>query len=292
VILDFADGSPKTTRSVDHWRIARDLLEMVMPDIEKYMRDPGWIPRSNPAGDEHVRAWYKATTALLLMKNINYPRHFDIGLALFPDDSDVLFHAASLHDRQATPQVQAVAQAASLPPGIKNDVRSSGDERRRAETLFRRVLDRAGGHTEARLRLGHILARSGRSRDAVRELRRVVDEADEPLLRYYGALFLGDAAEAMGDFTLARKSYEDARALYPRAQSPSLALSHLSSRNGDNKSAVVHLAEILKAPLDPTLDDSDPWWEYYDAAGRKGPTRLAELYNQARAWTRVAEQKP
>jgi tetratricopeptide (TPR) repeat protein len=223
------------------------------------------------------------------MKNINYPRHFDTALELFPDDVDILFHAASLHDRQSTAQVQAVARVTPLPPGIKNDVRSSSEERDRAESLLRRVLSRVPGHTEARLRLGHLLARTGRARDALRDLRIVADQANDPLLQYYGAMFLGDAAEATGDYPLAQKSYERARALQPRAQSPFLALSHLSSRNGNRANAVLYLEEMFRATLDRTSsDNSDPWWSYYDVAGRDGPTQLEELYKRARAWTRAA----
>ena len=52
------------------------------------------------------------------------------------------------------------------------------------------------------------------------------------LLLYYGNMFLGAEADALGLTDEARQAYERAGELYPLAQSPRLALSALAARSG------------------------------------------------------------
>ncbi len=94
--------------------------------------------------------------------------------------------------------------------------------------------------------------------------------------RYYGSLFAGDAAEALGRMEEARAAYERAAALYPKAHAPRFALSQLAARAGDTIAASQTLELVLSGP-DPAPDD-DPFWTYHEAAGRDADALLAEAY--------------
>ena len=85
--------------------------------------------------------------------------------------------------------------------------------------------------------------------------------ATEPLFRYFVALFLGTAEEELGDFNAAREQYGRAAALYPRAQSPYLALSALTTRQGDRAGARNEVQRVFDLPAEPPGRD-DPWWDY------------------------------
>jgi len=69
--------------------------------------------------------------------------------------------------------------------------------------------------------------------------------------------------------------YERASTLYPRAQSPRLALSALAQRTGNRAEALRAIEPVLgRGEVD--LGD-DPWWIYYRAQGRATDVLLAEL---------------
>jgi hypothetical protein len=83
-------------------------------------------------------------------------------------------------------------------------------------------------------------------------------------LLYWALLFLGKQDEMLGNRDRARLSYERASALFPRAQSPRLALSQLARRTGDRRAAQRQLAALAGLPADEQQRE-DPWWDYYDA---------------------------
>ena len=91
-----------------------------------------------------------------------------------------------------------------------------GDELRNAERLFRESLERDPERAEARIRLGRVLGRRGRHQDAIVELRRATMGTKNRLLLYYGNMFLGAEADALGLADEARQAYERAGELYPR----------------------------------------------------------------------------
>lgn len=118
---------------------------------------------------------------------------------------------------------------------------------------------------EARVRLGRVLTLLDRPGDARRELDTALSATRDPLLRYYAELFNGRAAEAVGDWPRARRSYDEAVSLYPRAQSPRLALSQIA-----HMSAVGFTSArdgLLALAVDGDERD-DPWWTYHTGAGR------------------------
>jgi len=71
-------------------------------------------------------------------------------------------------------------------------------------------------------------------------------------------------------------------AVFPRAQSPRLALSRLAMEIGDRDAAAAASRALLSLPLDATVR-YDPWWSYPIRAQTDVDRWLAELYEIARA---------
>lgn len=253
--------------SVDHLEMARRLLDIVTPDAH---RDPFTYPER----DMTVRAWYRATMAFLLEDQGFFLSHERAALQLFPDDDHVLFQAGALHESIATEQYQ-VGVSTRRVAGVSL-LESADDELRRAEQLLRRALKVNPNHVEARLRLGQVLGQRGRSAEALVELRKVEAEATDSLLLYFAALFVGREAGEGNNLDAARAAYQRAASLFPRAQSPHVALSELHLRSGNRLDAARALEVVWN--WGATREDADdPWKSYPYAAGRDGESMLAAI---------------
>jgi tetratricopeptide (TPR) repeat protein len=202
--------------------------------------------------------------------------HLRQARTVFPDDADILFLSGCEHETFASHATQAAARAAQMPSGFTFEIGSERAELREAERLLRRALRQNAGLTEARVRLGRVLQLRGNHAEAAGELRQAAAAVEEDLLRYFVALFLGAAEEALGNDAQATASYARAAALYPTAQSPHLALSALARRRGDRTGAL----NALQRTFDLSKTDSerqDPWWTYHVAHGRHAEALLEEL---------------
>jgi hypothetical protein len=250
-----------TDEPVSHWEMGRRLLDKIAPD---------------PPRDGLVRLWYLATLTFMHGEERLDLLHFDKALALFPTDGEILFQAACLHETFASPRVQAAFRSARIPRDVSFDVVSATDELRRAERLLRRAIASAPESIEPRIRLGRILSLLKRPKEAVAELGPAVSKATNPLLLYYGLLFLGSQAEVLGNDQEARASYARALTLYPRAQAPALALSRLSAGSGDHAEARKAIRSVFERPGEPD-DTDDPWWLYHLAQARAGATLMARM---------------
>ncbi len=155
---------------------------------------------------------------------------------------------------------------------------SAGAELRQARTSLRRAVELDPQFHEARLRLGRVIGQLGGHRDAAVELRVVAQGARDPLVLYYARLFLGVEEEALGRLDAARDAYEAAAALYPRAQTPGLALAQLSWRGGDRAAARAAILEALSVEDRAGPAESDPWWDYLISPGR----HAAAFFEEAR----------
>ena len=249
---------------VGHREIARTMLDKIAPE---------------PARDEMVRRWYIVTAAYWQGVFQLMPSHFTHALRLFPNDPDVLFLAGCLHESLAQPRIQEVMQTAAIPTGLTFDISSTRAELRDAEGLFRQALKARPDFVEARIHLGRVLGRRGQHAEAATLLRKAASTAKDRLLQYYAELFLGGEVEALGDRDEARVSYARAAALFPRAQSPQLALSLLSARDGNHAAAVGTIAPVLALPAD-TGERNDPWWTYHVSPGRTAQADLDDLYSR------------
>jgi hypothetical protein len=251
---------------VDHRSIGRRLLDRVGPDPARNRRDP--------AGDMDVRRWYRGVGAFMAYRDVLDVAHFKRAVEIFPADGEILLLAGSIHERLARPSVQRVVQSARLPGDLVMDIGSAREELSRAESLLRRSVRAAPTLVEAHVRLGRVLGLRGDHEEALAVLRAVVPGISDPLLRFYGELFLGAEAEMLGEGKLARSSYERAATLYPRAQSPRIALSRLLHGDGAKADA---LSQVRSALDGPRQDIDDPWWAYSSAAGRHVARSLEEL---------------
>jgi tetratricopeptide (TPR) repeat protein len=75
------------------------------------------------------------------------------------------------------------------------------------------------------------------------------------------SLYLGVELATLSKPKAAQEQYEHAAHLYPAAQSPLLALSHLAHSSGDSERAFEALQQIF-ALKPPNPSDNDPWWNY------------------------------
>ena len=165
---------------------------------------------SDPGADETVRRWYLAVNGYMQATEQMEAWHVDRSVQLFPRDSEMLFFAACAREWFSGPQVQNTLQSTNLARDLFNLVGSEDDELGRAERLFRESLEREPRRNEARIRLGRILGRRGRHKEAIVELRRATMETKNRLLLYYGNMFLGAEADALGLGDEARKAYSRA----------------------------------------------------------------------------------
>lgn len=135
--------------------------------------------------------------------------------------------------------------------------------------------------SEARIRLGRVLSLRGRPERARHELQQAIASTRDSRLLYYSQLFLADAEQALGNFDAARTAYESAAALYARAQSPYLGLSHLARRRDDRLAAFRAIQQVLSLTADER-EREDPWWRYDACAGPQADALLAAFRTQFR----------
>jgi tetratricopeptide (TPR) repeat protein len=95
---------------------------------------------------------------------------------------------------------------------------------RRAETFFRRARSVAPESVEARLRLGGLLIRRGRSKEARALLEAVAERSEGSARGYVAWLLLGDLMEQGGEPDAARAAFERAVELEPHGLAARLAL--------------------------------------------------------------------
>jgi len=241
--------------------VGRDLLDAVTPR-----------PSANPV----VLLWYQATAAWLEseLSLSDAERQLDQGIRLFPSDAALRFDRGWLYEILAAPRTQNAVLALSLPRGVKVDVGAPKADLERAEEDFRKALEADPAFTEATVRLAHVRALLGRYAEAVADLREPARTA-RPALQYLANLFLGDAQQALDQRAAARQAYERAASLFPRAQSPLLALSRLSWLCGDRLGGVRASRQVLDLEAHDDLDD--PWWVYFGLQGIDADRLLGEL---------------
>jgi len=260
IMLFLADGQQTGFDQAGvQFEMGRRLLDKVRPKVSRKLG-------ADPGSDEIVRLWYLAANAYMQSVEQLEAWHVDRSVQLFPSDPEVLFLAACAREMFSGPQIQSVLQSTTLPRELFNLIGSESAELRNAERLFRESLERDPDRAEARIRLGRVLGRRGRHQEAIVELRRALMGTKNRLLLYYGNMFLGAEADALGVADEARQAYERAGELYPLAQSPRLALSTLATRTGDRAGALSAIEPVLGRDEPQRADD--PWWGYYTSQAR------------------------
>jgi len=257
--LQMVDGQPTNVGLGEvHWAVGRDLLDNVRPE-----------------GDPMVRLWYRATSTWMQRDQQYNPSHTEHGRAMFPDDAVLWFLSGTQAETYASPAIQAVVKTAVLPTGTVLQIGSEGSELKSAESQLQRAVKLDPRFVEAHLHLGHVLLLRGNAQGAVTELDAIATTPD-PLLQYFRLMFLGAAQEALARVDDARAAYEKAAAIFPRAQSPSLALSALDARRGDRAGSTKAIDRVFALPADLERRD-DPLWRYRVVQGRNADDLLEEL---------------
>jgi len=261
VRVQIADGETTNIGVGDaHWTIGRTLLDEI-----------------KPGRDEMVRSWYVATSTWM-QRDQQYNRaHLEHARELFPDDAMIAFLSGTHAEAYASAGIQAAVKNAVLPTGFKLNIGSSDAEMKTAETFLQRSVRFDPSFDEAHLHLGHVLIARGKPQEAVVELQRAASAANDPLIQYHAAMFLGAAEEALSHDDAARTSYEHAAAVFPRAQSPHLALSALNASRGNRTAAIASIAPLFALPSDAEYRD-DPWWRYTTLQGRHAGELLEQLW--------------
>jgi tetratricopeptide (TPR) repeat protein len=243
-----------------HWQMAWLLFDAARPD-----------------GDAIARRWYIATAAWMQSREQHDATHLRRAREMFPDDAALQFLSGCQQETFAGPEVQATVKTAVLPAGYHMDIESESAALRDAETFLRRALMLDPGMTEARIRLGHVLLARGRPQEAADALR-AADTANEPTeLQYFHAMFLGQAEESLGRVEQARESYTRASTLFPRAQSPYLALGALATRRGDRATALKETQRLFELPA-AAVEVDEPWWSYRVIQARNADALLEALF--------------
>jgi tetratricopeptide (TPR) repeat protein len=267
--MSLADGQGTEFRQVGvHWELARMLLDYVKPRGSD---------RVAPGRDDMVRDWYRATAAWMQDRQDYDTNHLERARGVFPADPIILFLSGSLAETYAAPHIQSAIRSAVAPAGTIFAVGSDRAELRQAEGFYRRALAADSSLPELHLRFGHVLLLLEREADAVKELRVALDVEGDPLLRYYGELFVGAAEERLRHADAARQAYADASALYPNAQSPHLGLSALARRLGDRATAFKEMQIVFELQHADAPPD-DPWWTYYKSQARNADDLLESLW--------------
>jgi predicted negative regulator of RcsB-dependent stress response len=244
-----------------HWEYARDLLDAVTPA---------------PASDATVALWYRAVMASFA-SSYSFGEvlpHIYRARQLAANDPGVLFGDAAIQETLASPRIQDYVRVTTLPNAQRFLlVTSQREHLELAEALLRRALQRDPAFAEARIRLARVLSQRGLFDAALAGLNAVPPQAD-PVLAYYALLIRGDAERALKQYDAARRSYQQALALFPTAQSARLALGHLARVRSDREGAMAMLQPTLLAAVPR---DDDPWWDYHRGDGRNVQALLRQL---------------
>ena len=251
-VIIVRDGRELGARFISiHWDLGRSLLDAIAPD-----------PGAHPG----VLLWYQHTsTDLLRIRSLAEAAvHLPRGRRIFPSDPVLLFTSGVLHERFSSTSLQAAAASFVANNRGETTLGSEKGELVRAERFFRDTLAIQPDHLEALVRHGHVLGALGRHKQAADALRTAIKGGVTGELLYFAEMFLGSQEMALGNSAQARDRFEHAASLYPRAQSPRIALSQLSRRAGDRSRAQRELGVIAALPSDERQRE-DPWWAYYDA---------------------------
>jgi len=214
-----------------------------------------------------VARWYLAVAAEA-QRRAAWGEAFDQareGLKRFPDALDLQLLIASVEETRASLVIEHIPDSVfkdpySLPAG--RQLPRSGEAREhleRAREALLAVVAVQPGHIDARLRLGRVAWRLGRTEEARRSFETVLEGAPTAQT-YLARLFLGELLEDEGQLDAAVREYARAIALEPQSQPARVALSHVQLRLGHLAAARTDLERAL-APAGHRRS-LDPFWAY------------------------------
>lgn len=221
------------------------------------------------------RLWYEATTAFLFADRVLavLQKHLPQRRLEFPADAGAWFDEGCHFEYLAGPRFQhaLVDSRGKRLTVVPHDKDEALDQARR---MFEAALERDPRHAEARVHLARVKLVQRDTKSAVKELTAVLpDLGTDTVLRYLAYLFLGAAQESSGDVAAAMTAYREAVNLYPRAQSPRVAIARIEAPSAS--SAADPLETLLRGER-PSSDD--PWLAYHTGPARRSRSLSAELW--------------
>jgi hypothetical protein len=251
-----------------HWTFGRMLLDGLHVDL---------------GADLFVRHWYRATAAYQLHRFdlSSAEPHLRHATAVVAADAVLWLYKGMTHDLLAAPPVQTAVAKAAVPDGFRLAVRPPDRELGDAQAAFATAVALDPTLVEAHVRLGRILGLSSDSRGAVDHLRIALELGPDRRLSYFASLELGRQEHLRGNAAAAREALGRAAALYPRAQSPHLALAQLAAVEGDPVRAAAQTRDALAVGRD-ARDGDDPWWRYYWPTAADFAARFAAMVDAAK----------
>ena len=277
VLLAF-DGQREGASNRDpHVGSARKLLDRISPN------HPRWAEtRSLVAG------WYRSVAASLAKRFwlADLEPHLSRARERFPDDAGVLFDSGCLAETFASPDIQAALHPSDPTIRLSSTVVLLQERQHQpralladAETYFRRALAQDPKLLEARVRLARVLLLKGRNGAAVSELASTEAAPQAGVVRYYRELFMGLVMTRTGDYASARAAYGRAAAAFPDAPSPRFGMAFAASRQADSPGTIRSVQAALQQSA--SIEESaDPWWAYYQCAGRDADRAYETLARQ------------
>ena len=221
------------------------------------------------------RLWYQATTAFLFADLLlaPLPKHLEQRRLEFAEDAGAWFDEGCYFEYLAGDRFQHAMES-----GPRNGLRIVRHDRKEAlseaRRMFEEAIERDPRHPEARVRLARVKLIQRDARSAVRELTAVLpDLGGDSVLRYLAYLFLGAAQESASDPATAMTAYGEAVKLYPRAQSPRVALARIELPS--SRSDADPLETLLRGERRAS---EDPWLAYHTGPARRSRDLMAELW--------------
>ncbi len=231
-----------------HWAFARDLVDV---------REPS-------ASDSFAASWYHAVALHQLDRGLlaEMPLHLDRALKLFPSDARLEFDRACLADSFSSARVQAVL-IGDRPGTFRPNVPTKLNAEIEAANHFTQALVFDPTMDEARVRLARLKANHGEAGPALALLTRALAGTLPDETEYMAHLIAARANATLSQTEAAAEHLRMAIKMYPTAQTPLIAMSHLALEAGAIDDAST-LASSLGAK--PDGGRNDPWWAYFQAS--------------------------
>jgi tetratricopeptide (TPR) repeat protein len=154
-----------------------------------------------------------------------------------------------------------VASGLAVEKALQHRDGDASRARQAAETAFREAITHDPAAQEARLRLGKLLLDLGRAAEAERLLAEVEAKASDDRHRYLARLFLGRVAERSGRSDDAIRWYRGALEAWPTSQAARFGLAHALEKSS-GPGAAREVVGALLDPSRATDGPSDPWFLY------------------------------
>lgn len=246
--------------SMKHADAAARLVEWACPYVRTHV----------PAGD-FDRAWQLAALSVLEGGIDSHALGEHVGHAspTYPDEPRLALARGIVEEQFNAPtEVLVRTETAAALVRIREALAHAEGERfRAAERALARFEEAAqvpSVRAEAMLRAGHVQLRLARYDAALGAWADLETHTSDPALLFLVHLFRGIAYEGRARLDEARRSYQAALAISPRAHSATLRLAALGFRYGGSADPAA-LTETLLRDDDPRRD---PWWSYYAADWR------------------------